>query len=214
MEKSKVSQVRIKLLALATLLFANVQLFAQREKLLNSNDVEGLYLTFADFKHGKLTRPTDKQHKGDKIKLKQFFISPKIISIEQQSETKFNKDSIFAIRLSNGESYRFISRTPYLVADTSSLYIYTYKTTKSVYSTSGPHRRSKEVPITYYYFSLASNKAVHTLTLASVRKYVLTEPILHFAVCTKFTDDTMLQTMNNQTNRFELNETILSVLKK
>ena len=73
------------------------------KKLLNSNDVEGLYLTFADFKHGKLTRPTDKQHKGDKIKLKQFFISPKIISIEQQSETKFNKDSIFAIRLSNGE---------------------------------------------------------------------------------------------------------------
>ncbi|MFY9150894.1 MAG: hypothetical protein WAO52_02685 [Prolixibacteraceae bacterium] len=207
-------KTHIKLLALTALLLANLQILAQREKLLNNDDVEGLYLTLADFKHGKLTRPTDKQHEGDKIKLKQFFISPEIISIEQDEESKFYKDSIFAIRLSNGENYRFINRTPCFVADTSSLYIYTYKTTKSVYSTSGPHRRSKEVPITYYYFSLASNKAVHTLTLASVRKYVLTEPILHFAVCTKFTDDTMLQTMNNQTNRFELNETILSVLKK
>jgi len=204
----------LKIAAIAFMLCFIVQLFAQHEKEIKNSEVEGLYLTFSDFQNDKLTRPTDKQHEGDKIKLKQFFISPDIISIEQDKETVFHKDSIFAIHLTNGENYRFINRTPCLVADTSSLYIYTYKTTKSVYSTSGPHRRSKEVPITYYYFSLAGNKAVHTLTLASVRKYVLTEPILHFAVCTKFTDDTMLQTMNNQTNRFELNETILSVLKK
>lgn len=204
-------KTHIKLFALATLLFANVHLFAQREKLLKNDDVEGLYLTLADFKHGKLTRPTDKRHEGDKIKLKQFFISPDIISIEQDKETVFYKDSIFAIRLTNGENYRFINRTPCLVADTSSLYIYTYKTTKSVYSTSGPHRRSKEVPITYYYFSLAGNKAVHTLTLASVRKFALTNPATHIIVCNKFTTDDMLTKVNQQTGRFELNETMLSV---
>lgn len=207
-------KTHITLLALATLLFANVQLFAQREKLLNSNDVEGLYLTLADFKHGKLTRPTDKQHEGDKIKLKQFFISPKIISIEQQSETKFNKDSIFAIRLSNGESYRFISRTPYLVADTSYLYIYSFRTTKTEYKMAGPHRRSKDIPVTYFYFSSDNHKSVYMLTLENLRKFTLKQNDVRIAVCNKFTTNEMLTNINSQTGRFELNETIISILNK
>ena len=205
-------KTHIKLLALAVLLLANVHLFAQREKLLNNDDVEGLYLTLSDFKQGKLTRLTDEQHEGDKIKLKQFFISPVIIGIEQGIETKFFKDSIFAIHLDNGKNYRFINRNPCLIADTSSLYIYTYKTKKTVFSTSGPHRRSKDVPVTYYYFSLAGEKAVYTLTLANVRKYALTNPTTHIAVCNKFTTDGMLYQINPQTGRFDLNETILSVV--
>lgn len=114
---------KIKLAIAATLLLNIGQLFAQRPKEISNSEVEGLYLTVSDFKQGKLTTPTDKQHKGDKIKLKQFFISPDIISIEQDKETVFYKDSIFAIRLTNGENYRFINRTPCLVADTSFLYI-------------------------------------------------------------------------------------------
>ena len=204
---------RIRLIALAALLLANVHLFAQREKLLKNNDVEGLYLTLADFKQDKLTRPTDEQHEGDKIKLKQFFISPDIISIEQGMETKFFKDSIFAIHLINGKNYRFINRTPYLIADTSNLYIYTYKTTKTVFSTSGPHRRSKEVPVTYYYFSLAGEKGVYPLTLANVRKYALTDPAIHIAVCDKFTTDKMLEEINPETGNFIINELILKLKK-
>lgn len=204
-------KTHVKLLALAALLLANVHLFAQREKLLNNDEVEGLYLTLADFKQGKLTRPTDEQHESDKIRLKQFFISPEIISIEQGMKTKFFKDSIFAIHLVNGKNYRFINRNPYLIADTSSLYIYTYKTTKTIYNRSGAHGRSKEVPITYYYFSLAGNNAVHTLTLTNVRKYALTDPATHFAVCNKFTTDGMLTEINPKTGRFDLNETMLSV---
>ncbi|MDD2306761.1 MAG: hypothetical protein PHP53_18820 [Prolixibacteraceae bacterium] len=205
-------KTHIKLLVLSVLVLANMNLFAQREKLLNSDDVEGLYLTLANFKQGKLTRPTDEQHEGDKIKLKQFFISPDIISIEQNKKTVFYKDSIFAIHLTNGKNYRFINRNPFLIADTSSLYIYTYKTKKTVFSTSGPHRRSKDVPVTYYYFSLAGENAVYTLTLANVRKYALTDPTTHIAVCNKFTTDEMLYQINPQTGRFDLNETILSIV--
>lgn len=202
----------IKITALAIMLCLTVQLFAQREKEIKNSEVEGLYLTLSDFTNGKLTRPTDKQHEGDKIKLKQFFISPDIISIEQDKKTVFYKDSIFAIHLTNGKNYRFINRNPCLIADTSSLYIYTYKTKKTVFSTSGPHRRSKDVPVTYYYFSLAGEKAVYTLTLANVRKYALTDPTTHIAVCNKFTTDEMLYQINPQTGRFDLNETILSVV--
>ena len=204
--------MKTKVCFLFTILWVALQTYAQKPKEIKNSEVEGFYITVSDFLAGKLTRPTDKQHEGDKIKLKQFFISPEIISIEQNKETTFYKDSIFAIRLINGENYRFINRTPCLIADTSSLYIYTYKTTKTIYNTSGVHRRSKEVPITYYYFSLTGNKAVHSLTLTNIRKYALTDPAIHIAVCNKFTTDDMLYQINPQTGRFDLNETILSVV--
>jgi len=203
----------IKTVILAIMLSLTGQLFAQHEKEIKNSEVEGLYLTPSDFHTGKLTFPTDKQHKGDKIKLKQFFISPDIISIEQDNETVFYKDSIFAIRLSNGENYRFINRTPSLIADTSYLYIYTFKTTKTEYKQSGPHRRAKKIPITYYYFSTGNQKAVFMLTLANLRKYALTDTSVHKTVCDRFTTDAMLTEINTQTNRFVLNETILSVLR-
>lgn len=200
--------------AIAIMLCLTGQLFAQRPKEIKDNEVEGIYLNVLDYKQGKLTIPTDKQHKGDKIKLKQFFISPDIISIEQDKETVFYKDSIFAIRLTNGGNYRFINRTPCIVADTSYLYIYTHKTTKTVLKTSGPRTLREEVPITYFYFSMGNHKAVLMLTLANIRKYALSDTSVHKAVCDKFTTDEMLSEINTQTGRFLLNETILSLIKK
>lgn len=207
-------ETRLKITVIAVLISLTGQLFAQRSKEIKNNEVEGIYLTITDFKQGKLTIPTDKQHKGDKIKLKQFFISPDIISIEQDKETIFYKDSIFAIRLTNGENYRFINHTPCLVADTSYLYIYTLKTTKTEYKMSGPHRRSKEIPITSFYFSIGNQKTVFMLTLANLRKYALADTSLHKTVCDKYTTDEMLYKVNPQTGRFELNELMLSQIQK
>ena len=198
----------------AILLLATSQLFAQREKEIQNNEVQGIYLNAATFRSGKLTRPTDKQHAGDKIRLKQFFISPEIITIEQGKKTVFYKDSIFAIQLTNGENDRFIKRTPYLIADTSSLYIYTRKTVKATNRQAGSHNISVAVPVTYYYFSYGNHKTIYSLTLANLRKYVLTDATIHLAVCNKFTTDEMLQKINEKTGHFELNETILSKLNK
>lgn len=142
-------KTHIKIAAIAIMLSLTGQLFAQHEKEIKNSEVDGIYLSLSDFRYGKLTRPTDMQHDGDKIKLKQFFISPDIISIEQNKETIYYKDSIFAIRLNNAENYRFINRTPCLVADTSYLYIYANKTTKTETVWGSRSRRTKEVPITY-----------------------------------------------------------------
>ena len=196
------------------LLLATSQLFAQREKEIQNSEVEGIYLNADNFKSGKLTPLTDKQHAGDKIRLKQFFISPEIITIEQGKKTVFYKDSIFAIQLTNGENYRFIKRTPYLIADTSSLYIYTRKTVKATNRQAGSHNISVAVPVTYYYFSFGNHKTIYSLTLANLRKYVLIDSTIHMAVCNKFTTDEMLQKINKNTGHFELNETILSKLNK
>lgn len=206
-------KTHIKIAAIAIMLCLTGQLFAQHEKEIKNSEVDGIYLSLSDFRNGKLTRPTDMQHDGDKIKLKQFFISPDIISIEQDKETVFYKDSIFAIRLTNGENYRFINRTPCLIADTSYLYIYTHKTSKTVFNQSGPRRTYKEVPITYYYFSTGNHKAVFMLTLSNLRKYALSDTLVHKTICDKYTTDEMLYKVNPQTGKFELNETILLIQK-
>ena len=206
-------KTHIKIAAIAIMLCLTGQLFAQHEKEIKNSEVDGIYLSLSDFRNGKLTRPTDMQHDGDKIKLKQFFISPDIISIEQDKETIFYKDSIFAIRLTNGENYRFINRTPCLVADTSYLYIYTNKTTKTEFKQSGPRRIYKEIPITYYYFSSGNQANIFTLTLANLRKYALSDTLVHKTICDKYTTDEMLYKENPQTGKFELNETILLLQK-
>jgi hypothetical protein len=200
----------MKITIIAIMLCLAGQLFAQHDKQIKGSEVEGFYLSLADFQSGKLTRPIDNQHESDKIKLNQFFASPQIISIEQDKESVFYKDSIFAIRIANGENYRFINRNPCFVADTSYLYIYTYKTTKK----SGTRRRTKEYQLTYHYFSTANHRDVYLLTLANLRKHAFTDAMVQKAVAEKFTTDAMLAKVNPKSGRFELNETILSVVKK
>lgn len=204
----------IKLLITATMLFSTNILSAQADKLIKNKDVEGIYLNLNDFKTGKLTRPTDKMHKGDKIKLKQFFISPDIVSVEQDKETVFYKDSIFAIRLSNGENYRFINRNPSFIADTSYLYIYTYQTSETRVKQMGSKHRAVKTPVTYYYFSNANHDSVYILSKQNVCKHALLDPKVHLALCNKFDNDAMLYELNKDNGRFILNETIISTLKQ
>ena len=122
------------------------------------------------------------------IKLNQFFISPDITVVEQNTKKSFPRESIFAIQLTNGQNYRFINRKPYLIADTSFLYIYTRNDVKTEYQQSGPHTIHKEIPVTVYYFSFGDHKRVYSLTLQNLRKYILIDPVVHTAVCNKFTN--------------------------
>jgi hypothetical protein len=204
----------IKFTIALTILHTTGQLFAQHEKEIKNKELKGIYLNLDDFKQNKLTRPTDKQHKDDVIKLKQFFNSPDITIIENGVEHKYFKDSIFAIRLTNGENYRFINLDPCLIADTSCLYIYTHKAIRNEYKMSGPHRRAKKNHVTDYYFSFGNQNAVHMLTLENIRKYILIDTVAYNSISNKFKTDEMLTQINLQTGHFILNETILSVLKK
>lgn len=199
---------------IAITLFTALQTYAQRPKEIKNSEVKGIYLSFTDFRENRLTIPTDNQHDGDKIKLKQFFISPDILTIEQDKETVFYKDSIFAIQLSSGESYRFINRTPCLIADTSYLYIYTNKTFKTVFKQYGRLSRTEKIPVTQYYFTTGDYTPVYMLTLANIGKYVLRDAVVHKVVCDKFTSDDMLSEINQNTRRFVLNETIISLFNK
>lgn len=205
--------MKTKINIIIILLWAISHTYAQKPKEIKNSEVKGFYITASGFRADKLTQPIDNNHKGDKIKLKQFFISPDIVSIEQGKQTTFYKDSIFAIRLSNGGNYRFINRNPCKIADTSYLFVYTYETTKTEYKISGPRRRQKQVPVTYYYFSVHPHDKVFPLTMKDIRREALKEPKLHTAVCNKFTNDNMLMVINPETGHFVINEFILEQLR-
>jgi len=200
------------LLAVIFILFVNLS-YGQRPKDIKNSEVKGIFLTHADFKQNKLICSSNNQNKAVKIKLNQFFISPEISCFELQKDSVFHKDSIFAIHLSNGTNYRFINRNPCLIADTSFLFIYTYNTIKTEYKQSGPTRRTKEIPVTYYYFSSGQNKEVYSLTVANLCKYSYLELEIKDAIKQKFKNDDMLYSLNQKTGRFILNEFLIELTK-
>ena len=80
--------MKTKIYLLFTILWVALQTYAQRPKEIKNSEVVGFYITASDFSTDKLTLPTDNKHKGDQIKLKQFFISQDIIVVEQDMEKK------------------------------------------------------------------------------------------------------------------------------
>jgi hypothetical protein len=189
-------------------------MYAQKTREIKNDEIKVLFLSSLDFKQAKATQITDFLHKGDKVKLNQFYISPDITVIEQNIKKSFPKDSIFAIQLTNGQNYRFINRKPYLIADTSFLYIYTRNDVRTKYQQLGPRTIHKAIPVTFYYFSFGDHKKVHSLTLENLRKYVLIDPVVHSVICNKFTNNEKLLEINNITGHFILNEIIRSKLNK
>jgi hypothetical protein len=193
------------LLSIVSLILFLLQSYSQDE-ILTGKNVDGVYLNATDFRVNKIINPTDQKHKDDKIKLKQFFISPEIEFIEQGNAVELYKDSIFAIHLVNGKNYRFINRTPCLIADTSYMYIYTLATTRTEYKKSGPKSWAKEVPVTFYYFSTGDHKTVYLLTLNNVDKYVLFPKGDDSKLNEKYKCNAMLTEINPASGRFLINE--------
>jgi len=190
--------------------FTYSQLTAQ----IKNSQVKGVYLTHEGFKKNEFSCSLDKLQKDAKIKLNQFFISPEISCVRPDKETVFYKDSVFAIQLTNGENFRFVNRNPCLIADTSFLYIYTYKTIITEDKMYGPTRRAKEIPVTYYYFSSGEHNVVYSLTVDNLYKYLIVDSNIKVAINQKFINDEILYSVSQTTGRFVLNEFLLEKINK
>lgn len=199
---------RILLISALLLWFATLT-YSQRPSGIKNWQVKGIYLTLEGFKNNAFSCSIDTFQKNIKVKLNQFFISPEISCVNADKETGFYKDSIFAIQLDNGENFRFVNRNPCLIADTSFVYIYTFKTIKKEYKQNGPTRRVKEIPVTYYYFSSGDHKSVYSLTTDNLCKNLTIDSDIKVAIKQKFVTDEMLYSTNLKTGRFVLNEFLL-----
>ena len=203
----------ITLISALILLFVNFA-YSQRPSGIKNSQVKGMYLSHEGFKNNTFSCSIDTLQKDIKVKLNQFFISPEITCVNLDKETTFHKDSIFAIQISNGENFRFINRNPCLIADTSFLYIYAYKTIKTEYKLTCPTRRAKEIPITYYYFSSGEHKEVYSLLSDNLCKYISVDLDIKVTIKQKFSNDEMLYSINQKTGLFVLNEFLLESSKK
>lgn len=196
------------------LLFASVSR-AQKQQVFNEKAIIGFFLSASDFSANKITIPTDMLHKGDKISINSFFISYYITVVENGVKSKFHKDSIFAIVDDAKNVYRFINGNPAKIVDTSFLYIYELKTTKTVNASQSSKRMStKEVPVTLYYFSYNKHNQVFQLTMDNIRKIVLKELLqCHTQICSKFINDNLLMEVSHDTKTYNINKAFREVLK-
>lgn len=181
---------------------------------INNSDVAGIYLTIDDFKSNQLFCSNDEQHNKTKVKLNQFFISPEISCTSINEKETLYKDSIFGIQLIDGESYRFIYRTPCLIADTSYLYIYLYELIEKKYHQTGPTSRLVEIPVTHYFFSTGNHKNIYPLTVDNVCLYSDINLNIKDAFRKKYTSNEMLQEVNPNTKHFLINEFLIDQTKK
>lgn len=204
---------RFILISVLFLSFINLS-YSQSTSEIKNSQVKGIYLTLEGFKNNAFSCSIDTFQKNIKVKLNQFFMSSEISCINSDKKTVFYKDSIFAIQLNNGKNFRFINRNPCHIADTSFLYIYTYKTIKTEYKQYGPTRRAKEIPVTYYYFSTGGHKNVYSLTTDNLCRFLSLESDIKVAIKQKFLDDKMLYLTNLKTGRFVLNEFLIELSRK
>ncbi len=200
------------LLFLVGLTFISLHTNALTPDIIKDGDVKGIYANASDFRHNT-PYLIDGKHSGDKVKLNQFFFSPTINCVEDGQSKLFYKDSIFAITLKDGRNFRFINRDPYLIADTSYLYIYSRRTIVSERKQEGPHTRTTNKVETEYFFSTGNHSSLYPLSLPNLRHYLSISKVVFNRIEKEFETDEALTKTNKQTGRFRINELLLTERK-
>ncbi|MTK53251.1 hypothetical protein [Paludibacter sp.] len=197
------------LLFIVGLIFISLQTKALTPDIIKDGDVKGIYATLSDFRHNT-PYLIDGKHSGDKVKLNQFFFSSTINCMEDGQSKLFYKDSIFAITLKDGRNFRFINREPYLIADTSCLYIYSRRTIVSERKQEGPHTRTINKVVTGYFFSTGNHSSVIPLSIINLRTHLNISKTAFDRLDKEFITDEALTKTNKQTGRFRINELLLT----
>jgi hypothetical protein len=197
------------LLFIVGLIFISLQTKALTPDIIKDGDVNGIYATLSDFRHNT-PYLIDGKHSSDKVKLNQFFFSPTINCVEDGQSKLFYKDSIFAITLKDGRNFRFINREPYLIADTSCLYIYSRRTIVSERKQEGPHTRTINKVVAEYFFSIGDHSAVIPLSIINLRTHLNISKTTLDRLEKEFKTDEALTKTDKQTGRFRVNELLLT----
>jgi hypothetical protein len=204
----------VRIIICAAVLCSTSNAIAQQTSEIKDCQINGFYLTAKDFASHHPSYPIDNKHKGDQIKLRQFFFTPDIVVYEQNDKARFYKDSIFSIQMDNNENYRFINRRLFLIADTLYLYIYINKMVTTIGQLLSPRRTQQQLAETQCYFSTGNHAEVYLLTVNNLRKYVLMGSNLHQSVCEAFITDEQIQSKDEQSGHFLINNFIVNRLRR
>lgn len=166
----------------------------------------GVYSTVADYKTHNISIPANSKYGKKAVEISDFFLRPYVYIRTVSGPQKISMDSVFAVRCSNGNLFRFCNKTAYMVEDTSYLKIYSYSYTGSVKCWTSRGICFRKKLITNYYFSVNDSSKIILLTLFNLRSVLKVSNDLVEKLNNTFPDNKSLQTKKD--NRFIINEVL------
>ena len=147
---------------LLLLLFVQYGL-AQHKTRIKINNAYGLFYSFVDFQHGKITYPMDCENSEDELKLNDWFGSSRGFVWSNGERHLFDKNQIYGYRDSKKENHRFFRGEEYKILDTAGIFLYYKYTQKEV--TKG----KSLIKTDEYYFSVQGDGPICLLTSQNLR---------------------------------------------
>lgn len=159
------------------------------------NQSNGLYLTFNDYLHHKLSYGS--MVKDDKIAIHDFMEGSTITVVSNGAKQTLSKNEVFGYR-ENNLDYRFQDNKAYQVIDTAGFYI--YKHDKLTQQGKRPKLVSTE------YFSTNANGKILLLTQQNVDMAFASNYKFRYIVQAEFKNDDQLNEYDHALNEYKIKE--------
>ena len=159
------------------------------------NQSNGLYLTFNDYLHHKLSYGS--VAKGDKIAIHDFMEGKAITVTSNGTKQTFSKNEVFGYR-ENNYDYRFQDNKAYQIIDTAGFYI--YKHDKLTQQGKGPK------PVSIEYFSNNANAKILLLTQQNVDMAFAANYKFRNMLQAEFKNDDQLNEYDASLNEYKIKE--------
>jgi len=165
----------------------------------------GLYLTYDDYLHHKLSYAADPPNlQGSKIYIHEFIGRNNITVISSGKKIILPKSSVFGYHAYNND-YRFFDNKAYQIIDTAGFYIYSYD--KLVQQGKGP----KETRV--YFFSKKDSREILALTPANIAAAFPKNNKFKYMVEVASKSDLKLDAYDTDLNEYRIKELYVESLK-
>ena len=166
----------------------------------------GLYLTYNDYLHHKLSYTADPASTGGtKIFIHEFIGRNNVTVISDGKKLVLPKSEIYGYHDSYNNDYRFHDNKAYQIIDTTGFYIYSYD--KLVQQGKGPR------PTRVYYFSKKTDDAMLPLNAENIAKAFTKNPKFRYMVEVASIYDVKLDAYDTESNAYKIKELYTESLK-
>jgi hypothetical protein len=155
----------------------------------------GLYLTFNDYQHHKLSYGN--VVKGDKIAIHDFLEGNTITVTSNGKKQTFSKNEIFGFR-KNNQDYRFQDNKVYQIIDTEGFYLYSHDKLTQV------GKGSK--PVSTAYFSTKASNEILVLTQENINRAFASNYKFKNSVQAEFKNDNALNEYDSALKEYKIKE--------
>jgi hypothetical protein len=158
----------------------------------------GVYATYDDFLHHKLLYEINCNSAKGRLRLNEFFNSPKAYIRINGEKYVFKKNDVYGYLNCRNESYRFFKNEGYRIIDTAGFFLYyQYKTEQAV-------KGKGAVKTDICYFSTKGDNTILPLTIDNLKKSFPDNHRFHYAIEVMFKSDKDLLAYDNNLKMYKL----------